>query len=755
MKAFTKQVAAIGLLALLAAATDTVAEQEWPRTIPAKGGDVILYQPQIDKLAGTTLSARAAVSVTKKGATEPVFGAVWVEARIATDTDSRQVGLLDIRVVRVRFSDATEAQEQELAALIEEVLPSWNLSISQDRLLTALDLAERKSEANDGFENKPPKIIFMHEPAVLVTIDGAPLLVEIENSALKAVANTPFMIISDPRANRFYLYGGSDTWYGAHKVEGPWFVTTTIPEAVRQLQPQDDAPEPNAKERPPKIIVATEPTELIVTDGKPAYVAIGTGELMAISNTETDVIMEPASKQLFVLLSGRWYAAPHATGPWTYLEPEKLPPSFKNIPEDSDYGYLLTWVPGTQLAEEAILDASIPQTAAVKRDATIEVTYDGKPQFESIEGTSLRYALNTEFQVIEAGQKYYCAHEGVWYESTGPNGPWTVATSVPEEIHSIPPSCPVYNTRYVYIYDSTPEVVYVGYYPGYLHSYVYHGCVVYGTGWRYRPWRSVHAYYPCHRTWGFHVRWNPWRGWAAGFSYSTGRYNFSLSRSTHAGWWGPGGYHHGYRHGYRHGYQRGYQAAKHNTARNLYRTQDVQKRHHTAATLPRGERRPAERPNNVFTDSNGNVYRRDDAGNWLKRDEGKWQRIQAADRTSTTRAAASTATALRPEQLPSRPATQPVQRPTAGTGDLANRARNSQTWPPATQTRPSSTWSGSQPANNVRQTTGASNHTLNRDYQARQRGTQRSTSFQKSGYRPPANKSTRSTTSKPTRTRQR
>ena len=67
------------------------------------------------------------------------------------------------------------------------------------------------------------------------------------------------------------------------------------------------------------------------------------------------------------------------------------------------------------MANEAILDAAIPQTAAIKRDATIQVSYDGEPQFEPVEETTLYYAVNTESQVIRSGSRYYCAEEGVWY----------------------------------------------------------------------------------------------------------------------------------------------------------------------------------------------------------------------------------------------------------------------------------------------------------------------------------------------------
>ncbi len=70
----------------------------------------------------------------------------------------------------------------------------------------------------------------------------------------------------------------------------------------------------------------------------------------------------------------------------------------------------------------------------------------------------------------------------------------------------IPPSCPVYNVRYVYIFDATPEVIYMGYLPGYVGCYPYYGTVVYGTGHHYAPWRGRSHYYTRPATWGFHAR---------------------------------------------------------------------------------------------------------------------------------------------------------------------------------------------------------------------------------------------------------
>ena len=57
-----------------------------------------------------------------------------------------------------------------------------------------------------------------------------------------------------------------------------------------------------------------------------------------------------------------------------------------------------------------MLDAEIPQTAAIKRDeAQLEVEYDGAPKFEKISGTSVSYAVNTGGQVLKIDNRYYAA----------------------------------------------------------------------------------------------------------------------------------------------------------------------------------------------------------------------------------------------------------------------------------------------------------------------------------------------------------
>ena len=728
-------ITAFVVLALFGARSARASETEaWPREIETQKGLVVMYQPQVDSLEGNNLMARAAVSVTEKGGSEPVFGAVWMEIRIETDIDARLVEFGEIRVPRVRFPDATPEQEQALIDLLMREMPTWNIEFSLDRLIAALDLAEKQTQVAEGFDDTPPKILFRQEPTVLVTIDGEPQLRELGDTGVQGVTNSPFLIAQDPKGKAaYYLYAGADTWYKAPAVEGPWQVTSNVPKQIRQLEPEEEELDPEeaaeGPSTPPAIMVSTEPAELIVTEGPMQFSPLADGELLVVTNSESDLLREVASQEIYILLSGRWYSARSEAGPWEFRRPDELPESFSRIDPDSDYGYLLVWVAGTEMATEAALDAAVPQTAAIKRDATIQVDYDGEPKFEPVEETTLQYAVNTESQVIRSGSQYFCVQEGVWYVASSAQGPWAVATEVPEEIRSIPPSSPVYNTKYVYIYDTTPEVVYVGYYPGYTSSYIYHGVPVYGTGWYYRPWWGPYHYYPRYRTWGFNVRYNPWYGWSFGLSYSTGRFTFSIGYGGR-GWWGPGGYrgyrrgyhrgwHHGYRAGTRAGYQAGYRSAKRDSARNMYQRQGNANRvAHTSGSRPgagAGQARSpnvSNRANNVYTDKNGNVFRKQQDGSWQQRDGGNWK---TADMSG---AAGSREAANRPST-----GTRPTDRSAPSTGAVGTQQQKPKTSTGKTKQQKQRTSTG--------QYGGSSN--LNRDASARQRGNQRASSAPRGG----------------------
>jgi hypothetical protein len=245
------------------------------------------------------------------------------------------------------------------------------------------------------------------------------------------------------------------------------------------------------------------PTELIETKGEPQYKPIpGTG-LEYAENTNGNLFR--LGGQYYLLISGRWFKSASLNGPWTFVNSEELPPDFASIPTDNPKATVLASVPGTPASEEGLIANSIPQTATITRaEAKLTVQYDGEAKFAPIEGTSMQYAKNTSTAVIKVSEgNYYCVEAGVWFKASAPQGPWSIADSVPAEIYTIPPSSPLHYVTYVKVYGSTPEVVYVGYTPGYYGTVASASTttVVYGTGWYYPPYIGVAIGYAALARW--------------------------------------------------------------------------------------------------------------------------------------------------------------------------------------------------------------------------------------------------------------
>jgi hypothetical protein len=675
------------------------AVSEWPREFTtASGNTIVVYQPQAESFQGERVTGRAAVSFTKKGEAAPKFGVVFFSARVSVDRDTRQVSVLNMKVSRVRFPGITPAGEKKFADNLEAEVPKWDLVFAYDRLLENVKVAQREKKSAEGMKHDPPKIVFASEPAVLLSFDGEPAFRDVEGAPVKVAVNTSLFVVNDTRSGRYYLSGGKKWWYEAASPLGPWRTVggppADIAEFASKAQAEEKKEDADATGEdgtegaaPPKVVVATEPTEIVVTEGKPAFkpVAGTDGNLLAVDNTEGDVLLDVPKQDYYVLLSGRWFKGKSLSGgAWTYVAPDALPESFAKIPPESDSGDVRAAVAGTDEAEDAVLDAQIPQTTAVKRaDATLQVQWDGEPKFIGVEGSATSYAANASTAVLLIRNRYYACENAVWFASDSPEGPWAVADSVPsDDIDAIPPSAPVYNVKYVRIYDATPDVVYVGYTPGYTGVYPWHGTVVWGTGWTYRPWIGPVYWWPRPYTWGLCAHYNPWTGWGFGYSWSYPFFSASFGwgsffrpagwyRPAYGGWGGgwhrPGGWGWYGPGGYRppaviagnywasHGggsWNRPLPNARPGAVRPVLRpvpgvrpgigfrppTKDIRPPAQAniynrlparSRDVPRApsafDRSRSGRPNNVYADRNGEVYRRTKEGQWQQRESGRWK----------------------------------------------------------------------------------------------------------------------------------
>lgn len=644
---------------LLLLFTSTAALAQWPRDITTKSGAVVtVYQPQPEALNGDKLEGRCAFSAVEKPGSEPVFGVFWFVATISTDRDARTVALETLKVNDIKLPGIADDQViLRLRQLLEVEIPTWQLSGSLDEITATIE--QEQAVASDDLKNDPPKIHYADKPTTLVLMDGEPRLQDDKDLKMKRVINTAFLIVLAKEDNKYYLNGGT-VWYVSADMKSGYQPATSLP---KSLGPLDEQVKKKAKEgngsnpapTPGAILVSTEAAELIQSNGPAQFANITGTSLLYVSNSDNDIFKSIDDNQYYVLLSGRWYASAKLEGPWAYIPSDKLPADFAKIPAGSPKDNVLSSVAGTPESKDAIHDAQVPQTAKVDRKkATCTVTYDGEPKFEKIEGTSLELAMNTSSTVLRSGTQYFCVDKGVWFESTTAKGPWKVSDERPKDVDKIPAHSPAYNVKYVYIYDATPDVVYVGYTPGYMGCYVYGPTVVYGTGYYYSPWYGPY-YYPRPVTYGFSMHYNPWTGWSMGFHYSSGWFHMSIYGG--GGYWGPPMYRPPYYPPYRGGMYGGRGPTYiHNGDINIDRSNNIYNNRNDVATrdVQRGQNanrnpgvssrdqaRPGQQPgvsqqpaggnrggNNVYSDRSGNVYQRNDNGNWQQRQGNQWQQAQ-------------------------------------------------------------------------------------------------------------------------------
>lgn len=514
---------------------------DWPKVIESGDFTITLYRPDNSSYIDNELTSNLAFSV-KKGNAEPQFGMLWTTSLLDVDRESRQAVLVSVKVEEVRLSQEVSASEKkQLEELLNKEIPEWNIEFALDDLLATL---EEVSVIPENLKNDPPNMIFAHEPTALIMIDGKPMLKEAEKG-YELVVNTGAFIAREVKSDTYYL-NGDEFWYKSKAVIGPWETTKKVPSKVKSLKKKSESEKiENEKEdsddnyngKAPNILVAMEPTELIVFEGDPKYSPLQKTNLLFVENTKSDIFMNVSNQTYYLLISGRWFTTKDITSSWEYIASEELPEDFKNIPSDSKKANVLSNVAGTPEAKNAVYDAQIPQTAAVNRDTKAnKVTYNGNPEFKNVEGLKLQYAVNTESAVFKDNNTYYLCDNAVWFKASTPNGPWQVADERPTEIEKIPAENPRYNTKYVYIYETSPTVVYVGYTPGYYGSYVYGPTVIYGTGYYYNPWYNGY-YYHHHYTYGFAMHYHPYYGWSVRIGYG-----------SPYGWYGHAYWGHSYHH---------------------------------------------------------------------------------------------------------------------------------------------------------------------------------------------------------------
>ncbi len=478
----------------------------WPRKFTNNGSALVVYPPQVENWQEfKSLNFRMAFTLQPANQSKQVVGVVYVNAATDVDTYNHIVAISGMKITSVHFPSLDPSTATSMEQIVRSTLhESRTIHVSMERIVACTPKPQNINSVS--VKNDPPVIFVSTTPAIMLQLEGEPALADATPGGIKYIFNANWPLFFDPASSTYYLFDDTE-WQMATQLNGPWTFTSALPMSLIQLA-SDNHWAPVLKSAIPaqswqtgvlpKIFYSTSPAEIILFKGTPAMSPIAGTNLTYATNTTNTVFYSNTTSLYYYLAAGRWFSAPGLNGPWTFATLD-LPVDFVNIPTNSPAAGVLSSVPGTPEAADAVMIAQIPtKTTISPADAPpVNITYAGSPQYVAIEGTSLSYVENTNDKVImvSANQFYACVG-GFWYVATNPQGPWALATSVPQVIYTIPSSSPVYNVTYVTQTVTTSGTVQSSYTAGYMGAFVVGvgvGLIIAsGTGYYHPPY----MYYP-------------------------------------------------------------------------------------------------------------------------------------------------------------------------------------------------------------------------------------------------------------------
>jgi hypothetical protein len=491
---------------LLVCLTGFSQDPGWPRQFKNNGSVLIVYPPQVENWQDyQSINFRMAFSLTPAYQTKQVVGVVYINATTAADTYNHMVTISNMNITSVHFPGLDDATASSMEQIVRSTLNvSKTVVVSMERIVACTPKPQTTSSV--AVKNDPPIIFVSNQPAIMLQLEGSPALADATPGGIKYVFNANWPVFFDPASSNYYLFDNTE-WQTATQLSGPWTFTSALPMSLISLSTNNNWSSSLKGAIPaqtwsgpdmPQVFYATTPAEIILFKGQPVMAPIEGTSLTYATNTNNAVFYSSATSQFYYLAAGRWFSAPGLSGPWTFATPS-LPADFANIPKNSPAAGVLSSVPGTQEAADAVMIAQIPTKTTVNvNDApAITITYSGAPVYVAIDGTPLSYVQNTNDKVIMvSSNEFYACVGGFWYVASSPQGPWSLATTVPQVIYSIPASSPVYNVTYVTQTVVVTGTVQSSYTAGYMGAFVVGvgvGVIIAsGTGYYYPPY----MYYP-------------------------------------------------------------------------------------------------------------------------------------------------------------------------------------------------------------------------------------------------------------------
>ena len=491
---------------------------DWPRTaVTASEDRVTLSQPQVETWDGETIHIKCAVAVVLHGSPTATIGTVQLRARTVLDRGRRMVTITELRVPALRFP-VGESEIAPIQNALEGSIKGASLEIPLDELTSTMVESCFAIPPSTAFEEPALRLIVRQQPAILLVIDGEPRMRSLDdNGAAQLCLNSQWPLL---RAENAWWLLASGEWWMAPKLGGSWTCCTGPPEQVIKAcmergvgglaavrSPTDERE--RTPTTPAEILVRYEPTELIATDGEPAFEPIGAQQLWGCSNANLP-LFRGSDGGYFLLVAGRWWTSDTIGDVgWTRIDPGALPEAFKMISRDFPWAGALAHLRETLAQREAVHSCAIPAEVEISRTDALALTPFGAPLFQSQSASPVAWSLHASKPVLRVTDQYFCCDRGAWWAAPEPSGKWTPARALPNAISSAAVTSPIGALSCAVPAPSTGDRFAFRYTAGFDGSFVQSQVAVYGTG---SPMigASLEFSDALPGVFGSQMWWNPW-----------------------------------------------------------------------------------------------------------------------------------------------------------------------------------------------------------------------------------------------------
>lgn len=183
-------------------------------------------------------------------------------------------------------------------------------------------------------------------------------------------------------------------------------------------------------DQPPRIVVTTQPTQLLLIDGQPVLAPISGTGLNFVVNTDWPLFQHPESGNWYALNEGAWQTQSLlATGGWNTTD--QLPDDFRQLSLGDAWKTIRDAYP-PRLPEHE------PAPFVVSLEPTELIVVDGDPKLSAIGEGGLEYVTNTSADLFRLNGRWYLLLAGRWFDSDALDHAWRSVEKLPSAFSSIP-----------------------------------------------------------------------------------------------------------------------------------------------------------------------------------------------------------------------------------------------------------------------------------------------------------------------------